>query len=118
LFAEKVLGYTTEQFQVVHGGVASDGWALTGKPGKGDILLPYPRPLLFYTRSLDATWEGIVAFTKRDPDASELARIEFNSEETCFLWSIALGEDDVSHPAEALVIACLRAVGVSEEELK
>ena len=75
-----------------------------------------------YTRSLDAAWEGATkigffsleyfADTRKTTANVEPAHIHFRKD----------GEHgqsgSIDHPAEALVLACLRAVGVSEEELK
>lgn len=121
LFAERVLGYTTERFNVIHGGVAEDGLALTGKPGKGDILLPYPRPLPYYTRSLDAffsaTNEGWCCRTLLADHnyvyEAQVSQDKSTSNEPHISYRAHAG-----HPAEAFVLACLRAVGVPEEELE
>lgn len=124
MFAERVLGYTTHHFSLIHGGTADDGWALTGKPKGGDILLPYPRPLPHYTRSLDAVLNATnysgglaVKFCCRDihcdHDYIYKASVAFDNEGHC-----TFNGRSCDHPAEALVLACLRAVGCSEEELQ
>ena len=69
-----------------------------------------------FTRSLDAAWEGAVTIGffnldyYADTDATS-ANVEPESGEHGQSGSCA-------HPAEALVLACLRAVGCTEEELK
>ena len=101
LFAERVLGLdvaTIEDEPEPHVWVDRD-W----------ILLPH------YTRSLDAAWEGARQY------------LQFPIIEICLGKRgvhVEVERDgyedmgDADHPAEALVLACLRACGVSEEELK
>lgn len=65
-----------------------------------------------YTRSLDAAWEGVTALHFSDADFTLSSG-----------WLCILGDDGrmaTGHgvnPAEALVLACLRAVGVPESDL-
>ena len=102
LFAERVLGtYDPQEMETAPGHVTADE------------LPPY-------TRSLDAAWEGAA-----------------NLRGELFSYGIELGWQDglsvavmvfprdglryscsATHPAEALVLACLRAVGVEESELQ
>lgn len=75
--------------------------------------------LAYYTRSLDAAWSGLAKF------GYEVNFSRLNGADT---WKCYLLFDDeklsdqqsrcFAHPAEALVLACLRACGVSEEEMK
>lgn len=77
-----------------------------------------------YTRSLDAAWEGIAAIQKRDEDIGQV-HVGFDISPFCEViygasTTAEFREDETDrapHPAEALVLACLRAVGCSEEEL-
>ena len=74
-----------------------------------------------YTRSLDAAWEGMV---KIHLDYSETRKIWDDTADGSDPYGALIegakgsGYAKASHPAEALVLACLRAVGYSEEELK
>ena len=94
-----------------------------------------------YCSSLDAAWEGAVALALRKseeirsidggpliepaahvwmiPGDKVSASIDFN-DCGCAGWHHPADNNSYveCHPAEALVLACLRAVGVSEEELK
>lgn len=126
LFAEKVFGYATERFRVTHPGTSADGWALTGKQRGGDILLPYPRPLPQYTRSLDAAWEGaqrlrLVTLYQYGDVSVEISDDRLDGPSAC-IHCPGLGQsfrgDSQAHPAEALVLACLRAVGCTEKEIE
>ena len=78
-------------------------------------------PLPEYTRSLDAAWEG----AQMRFDWWVLRKITSRGHPENDLFFIAevgkrqeKGEYSADHPAEALVLACLRAVGCSEEEMK
>lgn len=91
-----------------------------------------------YTRSLDAAWEGMVKLAKSgrsDIINFALGYQYYHGDPTCFACftdvagsspskyptfnSTKRGDRDAdTHPAEALVLACLRAVGCTEEELK
>ncbi len=96
LFAQKVLGLIIE-----------DGRIATGR-----TYPPHHKDLPEYTRSLDAAWEGAARF---------FPIIELNSGHKLVHAEVEKdgyeSMDDAVHPAEALVLACLRAVGVTEEEL-
>jgi|SRR6185436_3770835 len=84
-----------------------------------------------YTRSLDAAWEGVEAVTKGslllclESGTTDGPHSPTGKDERFYFaaWSDYRPEEcgeriEADHPAEALVLACLRAVGVSEEELK
>ena len=109
LFAEKVLGCPAPICACEYwpgGQRMADGvaWCCACKR-------PHADP---YTRSLDAAWVGAAEHfpiielhmaPRAIPFHAEVERDGFES------------MDDADHPAEALVLACLRAVGCSEEEL-
>ena len=130
LFAERVLGHT---IQPDHRGMtAYDGGppVVVGESATGDYGCFYGS-IPHYTRSLDAVWEGaggntpnglMVKLFRHDDLAFHVNTVG----DTC-CWRFINAEDgnivsegwaDIDHPAEALVLACLRAVGVGEEELK
>ena len=68
-----------------------------------------------YTRSLGAAWEGAAEHFPIIEISMEPRSIPFHAEvERDGFESM----DDADHPAEALVLACLRAVGVEESELQ
>jgi len=118
LFAEKVLGReratVSNSAELFYGDTVESG---------------LPR----YTRSLDAAWEGVR--DKNDWMLSEEVcydnskdHVETPAGERFHAYVAPVGkccmagdEEDfygvASHPAEALVLACLRAVGVDEDEL-
>ena len=91
-------------------------------------VMGYPSPnmangaqLPAFTRSLDAVWEG----AQMRFDWWVLRKITSRGHPENDLFFIAevgkrqeKGEYSADHPAEALVLACLRAVGCSEEEMK
>ena len=78
--------------------------------GFEDILKPY-------SSSLTAAWEGIIALNANLQIERYPHGIEMNVD--AFLETGGhSGDACAGHPAEALVLACLRAKGVSEEELK
>ncbi len=103
LFAERVLGLIVE-----------DGRIATGR-----TYPPHHKDLPHYTRSLDAAWEAT-----NDGWCCRQVNGDFN-----FVYAAEVvrhhGHGDHEkftaqaecHPAEALVLACLRAVGVPEDEL-
>ena len=66
-----------------------------------------------YTRSLDEAWEGL----KRTEFEAAEPTIEGTATGSWRVWLFHKAQANEKHPAEALVLACLRAVGVSEEEL-
>lgn len=78
-----------------------------------------------YTRSLNAVWEGVeliglacLMHSDNPTSPKYLARVStLKREHEIPLTPFHLGEGRSDHPAEALVLACLRAVGCSEEEL-
>ena len=120
LFAERVLGHT---IQPDHRGMtAYDGGppVVVGESATGDYGCSYGS-IPHYTRSLDAAWEG----AQMRFDWWVLRKITSRGHPENDLFFIAevgkrqeKGEYSADHPAEALVLACLRAVGCSEEELK
>lgn len=76
------------------------------------------RSMPYYTRSLDAAWEGAVKtglfFTITYFTDTGQSCAAFEDEDGC----VTDGQSgSMPHPAEALVLACLRAVGVDESEL-
>ena len=88
-----------------------------------------------YTRSLDAAWEGFVRLRAiADDPYRGLSFHECPKGDSCQGWFAGIfsgddGDDIIGplgtacdghadHPAEALVLACLRAVGVEESELQ
>ena len=121
LFAEGVMGC-----KVIFGAYSVDGQKRgeCGCPGHKhgewdeSDMSHYPT-LPHYTRSLDAAWEGAdrhgwdVSLTTR-------GRLDmFTTVDVIGYESDTHGHSrEVAHPAEALVLACLRAVGVEESELQ
>jgi hypothetical protein len=117
LFAEKVLGCPAPICACEYwpgGQRMADGvaWCCACKR-------PHADP---YTRSLDAAWEGarqhftgsvsIGVSSGYGPDGDS-SKAHISEPMSCAIAAEALAD----HPAEALVLACLRAVGCSEEEL-
>jgi hypothetical protein len=109
LFAERVLGntaYTSHEKKYT---------SSCHMCGNDTSMLPK------YTRSLDAAWEGMV---KIHLDYSETRKIWDDTADGSRPYGALIegakgsGYAKADHPAEALVLACLRAVGVGEEELK
>lgn len=113
LFAERVLGRVTGHSDIIEPGKGfRDGWWWSYPEGTGHILMEGGRnPVPLYTRSLDAAWEAsshwpiIELYLSPRGVHVEVERDGYED----------MG--DASHPAEALVLACLRAVGCTEEEL-
>lgn len=102
LFAERVLGHDIFDWteQPVHG---VDYWSRM-------VAGPLPK----YTRRLDLAWEGATEYREvAGPFAEDglFRATTYTDEPTPFVGT-------ADHPAEALVLACLRAVGCSEEELQ
>lgn len=128
LFAEKVLGCAIRRGEL--GGVGC-GCESEAHTTDGGIALPS------YTRSLDAAWEGIHVLRHGDQlnafhvtFCSAGNEHEWGDQNIIHMsrkgWDVAtdldadgylFNGDDCQHPAEALVLAVLRAVGCSEEEL-
>jgi len=99
LFAERVLGntaYTSHEKKYT---------SSCHMCGNDTSMLPK------YTRSLDAVWEGAM---------KALDDFTIYCTAAPLVFSVYGADSGASfdHPAEALVLACLRAVGVGEEELK
>jgi len=87
------------------------------------IPRPHGRPLLPYTRSLDAAWEGAVKLQCGGHNLVMLrSDSEWRADQLCYA-TVSSDDDPATdwtycpHPAEALVLACLRAVGVKDDEL-
>lgn len=79
--------------------------------------------LNYYTTSLDAAWEGVEKtgwgevtgpFAGRAPDRRYQADIQRSDSPHPESWITTTAP----HPALAIVLACLRAVGTSEEEIE
>ncbi len=105
LFAERVLGNTEE-----HASFTSSCHVCGGDSSH------LPR----YTRSLDAAWEGAkqrgLAFGIETVGEDWSCRACIGARHS-YVMEMPQYEATAPHPAEALVLACLRAVGVSEEEI-
>jgi hypothetical protein len=115
LFAEKVLGLAITVMPTKS--VYTDTWERLPFISLPECpMLELPR----YTRSLDAAWDGALAIAKRDigllfeKTHSEPYYAAIDSHPKKKDWKGGAA----AHPAEALVLACLRAVGCKEEELK
>ena len=106
LFAERVMGH----------GLGSDlGGNMRWYNSKQEPLEDLPP----YTQSLDAVWEAThEKFCCRTlfSDYNYFHRVKVCLEDGTLDHQDITAEAD--HPAEALVLACLRAVGCSEEEMK
>ena len=121
LFAEGVMGC-----KVIFGAYSVDGQKRgeCGCPGHKhgewdeSDMSHYPT-LPHYTRSLDAAWEGAETLCKRTgPPEVGLVGLRFGGASDLAYHATVSGTPvGAPHPAEALVLACLRAVGCSEEEL-
>ena len=124
LFAERVLGHTVAHVLVTSSQSASDGWQFDYDRTKGSILLPGPFPLPTYTRSLDAAWEGVDKLDGAGEGCFHLCHAYqgndrgWHAKFGCGGDIPTIGYGWATHPAEALVIACLRAVGCSEEGME
>jgi len=126
LFAEKVLGRTVAEQAVIGPLGETMRYLSSDSTYEND---PFSTILPPYTRSLDAAWEGAVIVAKRltmlpgDDHVIRVTVATFEDGETVveFLENTPTGgvifDGSASHPAEALVLACLRAVGCTEEEL-
>jgi len=121
LFAEKVLGckiLKDDSGDFVCGCADAIDFPHGSKDGDGAPIWPEIRA---YTRSLDAAWEGM---QQLHLDYSENRKIWDDTGDGSKPYGALIegakgkGFAKADHPAEALVLACLRAVGVSEEELK
>ena len=116
LFAERVLGCKVKLWQRAKGDKLEPGCRCNSNSphgstdGHGDM----DPALAEFTRSLDAAWTGaaehfpIIEIHMAPRSVPFHAEVERNGFESM---------DDADHPAEALVLSCLRAVGCSEEEL-
>ena len=111
LFAERVLGCKVDCSSATPYCDCAD----PGKHGGDNDGLR----LAHYTRSLDAAWEGAthlrgelftyeIGMTWMDGSVRSMIRFPRDG---------VHHHADASHPAEALVLACLRAVGVGESDL-
>ena len=117
LFAERVLGCKVKWWQRAKGDKLEPGCRCNSNSphgstdGHGDM----DPALAEFTCSLDAAWEGLKrhgeAFQLRCfKDGTNVAKVDSRE-------GREYGHLSDDHPAEALVLACLRAVGCSEEEL-
>jgi hypothetical protein len=112
LFAEKVLGCTSNE----HGCGCPTRRHGIWNEGSMEHFSEFPP----YTRSLDAAWEGAVQLKTdvyiespmKDHLCDAICRIGIDWGDMGWEY-----QGIAPHPAEALVLACLRAVGVEEEEL-
>ena len=112
LFAERVMGETVAE-QVVVGPLGETMRYLSADANYQND--PFSTVLPFYTRSLDDAWAGAAEHFPIIEISMEPRSIPFHAEvERDGFESM----DDADHPAEALVLACLRAVGVEESELQ
>ena len=83
-----------------------------------------------YCSSLDAAWEGAQSLLGERfqsvsicvPEKGEFCVYSASLDDLCSESDATFSDDQygtsMAHPAEALVLACLRAVGCTEEELK
>ena len=119
LFAERVLGCKIEYDNDGDPCCRCTLDVLAAPHGQHDSDGPFWPEIQCYTRSLDAAWEGAdrhgwdVSLTTR-------GRLDmFTTVDVIGYESDTHGHSrEVAHPAEALVLACLRAVGVEESELQ
>ena len=118
LFAERVLGCKIEYDNDGDPCCRCALDVLAAPHGQHDSDGPFWPEIQCYTRSLDAAWEGV-----GDHEIQLGTDWEVKGRWRCYYdpdWQCG-GADLTTygaHPAEALVLACLRAVGCSEEELK
>ena len=99
LFAERVLGWTHHP-----GGCAeSDPDCMLDSFGDH-------RYAGYYTTSLDAAWEGVEKLGWQYVDLDCLS--------ASGTWMVNNEYNQAKDPAEALVLACLRAVGVTKAEIE
>ena len=124
LFAEMVMGHT---IQPAHRGLTAydDGPpVVVGESATGDFGCLYG-PIPRYTRSLDAAWLSPPLFdigvwhlsvvTQEGPCGPYRGLVTLERSDQP--GGSTTGAATASHPAEALVLACLRAVGCTEDEL-
>lgn len=107
LFAERVMGY-----EVVDDIEVFD----LPKVVDGEFVSTGQRTLPHYTSSLDAAWEGASRIGKRHLQLTWMADGTRSDVE---VWPADKGAvpSIAPNPAHALVLACLRAVGVTEAEI-
>lgn len=118
LFAEKVLGCNSHEYEAdVYCACPNFDHNIDVE---GHVALAH------YTRSLDAAWEGATRFapillTKPSTEWRAWIKVQWGDHIAtpkgigpCVMAEVIARAD---HPAEALVLACLRAVGGGEEEL-
>ena len=130
LFAERVLGLKRLRgnWTNVFGSFSVERWVPRDSPDEVDCeweetinggRLKFPGiELPPYTTSLDAAWAGVAAVRP-----GRLISVDFV--DTADGWCCELSTNStigsaefVAHPAEALVLAALRAVGVPEAEIE
>jgi len=118
LFAERVLGCKVKWWQRAKGDKLEPGCRCNSNSphgstdGHGDM----DPALAEFTRSLDAAWEGV------GNNEIQLGTLPHGKGWRCYYnpdWQCS-GADfttEADHPAEALVLACLKAIGCTEEDL-
>ena len=118
-FAERVLGCKIEYDNDGDPCCRCALDVLAAPHGQHDSDGPFWPEIQCYTRSLDAAWEAThEKFCCRTlfSDYNYFHRVKVCLEDGTLDHQDITAEAD--HPAEALVLACLRAVGCSEEEMK
>jgi len=122
-FAERVLGCKIEYDNDGDPCCRCALDVLAAPHGQHDSDGPFWPEIQCYTRSLDAAWEGM---QRIHLDYSEFRKVKFWDDTSDgsrpyhaeVYGSKGEGYACADHPAEALVLACLRAVGVEESELQ
>lgn len=116
LFAEKVLGKTVAE-QAVTGPLGETMRYLSADATYQND--PFSTILPHYTRSLDAAWEGAKKIAADQCGTFAIFAASGGRVSVVFKTQTHGGKfEGAIHPAEALVLACLRAEGCSEEEMK
>jgi len=129
LFAERVMGRIVTHSVIHRQGASDDGWAWEHPVGVGHILMEGGlNPLHSYISDLSAAWVGVEKLLAVDPlDRQRWEGFALRLEDDSPVQWYAYGESrsatkrdhaSASTPALAVVLACLRAVGVSEEEIQ
>jgi hypothetical protein len=138
LFAERVLGLKVDHPKAaiyISGQPPRDLWFYTG-PGELELALPH------YTTSLDAAWEGVEKLTVKsvvgEPERGDFFLLDRLGYRCCeadedgvhgqYRVTLQVRDNETDkldwihvtadHPALAIVLACLRAVGVTEQEIE
>lgn len=116
LFAERVLG-------------CKPAWQAVDGPNEaplcqcGNYSHGYGACLPHYTTDLSVAWEGVEHILDKDSNATFSLLAHYWSKYEARFRFKEIGESAEGHtnddsPAFAIVLACLRAVGVSEEKIK